>query len=87
MFCCKDLISANSEGYPHEESLGIRSSPSLRDNCPSGKIVFCSFFGSFILIILFLQVIRRSNIRSRKSTEEDDDSDEVEESDQENDEL
>ena len=44
-------------------------------------------FSSFETMILFLQVIRHSGISSRKATEEDNDSDAVEKSDQEDDEL
>ena len=55
----------NSEGYPHEENLGIRSSPSLRDNCPSGKIVLVVF-----LVVLYFSFYSCMSLGAQTSDQE-----------------
>ena len=65
VFCCKDLFSANSKGYLDEKNLGIRSSPSLRDNCPSGKIVFVVF-----LVVLYWSFYSCRSLGAQTSDQE-----------------
>ena len=43
VFCGKNLFWTSTERYSLQENVGIRSSPSLWINCPSGKKTNCDY--------------------------------------------